>query len=178
LREFDPQGARDLLAEHGLDPATLGFEMIVFDEMQRRRAEVAQANLMEIGISTTISQVDFATWGTLTQGDTFDASFANWTGLNLLSVMRSLLTIEFIDINNRSRFRNQEVSDLIATAMVTMDEDVRLALVYEASTITNYYSPHLATNMGLIIRAARAGLVAPELGANGFMHKNMMFWTE
>jgi len=178
LREFDPEGARALLAEHGLDPATLGFDMIVFDEMQRRRAEVAQANLMEIGIPTTISQVDFATWGTLTAGDTFDASFANWTSLNLLAFMRSLLTIEFIDINNRSRFRNDEVTNLIETAMVTVDEAQRLAMVYEASTITNHYSPHLATNMGLIIRAFRAGLEAPELGGNGFMHKNMMRWVD
>ncbi|MCL2564937.1 MAG: ABC transporter substrate-binding protein [Defluviitaleaceae bacterium] len=178
LREFDPQGARDLLAEHNLDPATLGFEMIVFDEMQRRRAEVAQANLMDIGIQTTISQVDFATWGDLTIGDTFDASFANWTSLNLLAFMRSLLTIEFIDINNRSRFRNEEVSDIIETAMVTVDEAQRLAMLYDASTITNYYSPHLATNMGLIIRAFNANLHAPELGGNGFMHMNMMRWMD
>ena len=177
LREFDPQGARDLLARENLDPSTLGFEMIVFDEMQRRRAEVAQANLADIGIPTTISQVDFASWGALTIGDTFDASFANWTALNLLGFMRSLLSIEFIDINNRSRFYNEQVSEIIETAMVTMDEGQRLAMLEEASAITNYYSPHLATNMGLIIRAMRTGLEAPELGGNGFMHKNMMYWS-
>jgi len=178
IRSFDPEGARALLAEQGIEPGTINFEMLIFDEQQRRRAEVAQANLADIGMITTITQVDFATWLTLTVDDAFDTSFANFTASTLAGFMRNLMTIDFIDSQNRTRMRNEELSDLVAEALVTIDADAREALLYQASTIANEYVGFLGTNMNIVIRAFDSNLVAPELAANGFMFKNMMYWAQ
>jgi len=178
IRSFDPEGAAALLAEQGIDPAAIGFEMLIFDEQQRRRAEVAQSNLADIGIPTTITQVDFATWLTLTLDDAFDSSFANFTANTLVGFMRNLMTIDFIDSQNRARMRNEELSGLVAEALVTVDADAREALLHQASTIANEHVGFLGTNMNIVIRAFDSNLRAPELAANGFMFKNVMYWTQ
>jgi len=177
-RSFGPDAARALLAEHNIDPASLDFEMLVFDEQQRRRAEVAQANLGEIGITTTILMIDFATWLTLTLGDTYDATFANFTTTNLVSFMRNTMSIDFIDSQNRSRMRNEEFTELVSEAIVTVNENERNAILEKASGIANQHAGILGINMNIVVRAFNSNLVAPELSANGAMHMNMMYWNE
>ena len=177
-RSFDPDGAAALLAEHGVDPASIGFEMLAFDETQRRRAEVAQANLADIGIPTTITMVDFATWLPLTTGDEFEASFANNTPNTLVVFMRNLMTIESIDVQNRARINNPELSGLINQALTTVDTYARNAILYEATRVANEYSGFIGTNMNIVFRAFNSNLRAPELAANGFMYMNMMYWVD
>ena len=177
-RSFDPDGARALLLEHDIDPATLDFEVLIFDEQQRRRAEVAQANLGDIGIAVTISMIDFATWLTMTLEDTYDATFANFTSTNLVSFFRNTMSIEFIGSQNRSRMRNEEFSDLVSEALVTINEQERNAVLEEASRIANDHAGILGINMNIVVRAFNSNLVAPELAANGSMFMNMMYWNE
>ena len=177
-RNFDPEGARALLAEHNLDPETLGFEVLAFDEVQRRRAEVVQANLADIGIPITISMIDHAAWGDVTVAGDFDASFANLTANALPVFMRNMFTIEMIGVRNSSRVYNHELDEIIMQAVVTMDESARVALLEEASRIANEHAGLLGTNMNIVIRAFNSNLVVPELAANGFMFKNMMYWAE
>ncbi|MCL2564668.1 MAG: ABC transporter substrate-binding protein [Defluviitaleaceae bacterium] len=177
-RQFDPAGARALLAENNIDPRTLAFDMLAFDEAQRRRAEVAQANLADIGIPTTITMIDFSAWLTLTLGDNFEASFANFTANNLVGFMRNLMTIDFIDTQNRSRMRNEELSGLIEEAFSTVDEGARNAILHEASRMANEHIGFIGTNMNTVIRAFNSTLTVPELAANGFMFMNMMHWAE
>jgi len=176
-RGFDPDGAKALLAEQSIDPTTLAFEMLAFNEEQRRRAEVAQSNLNDIGIPTTITMIDFAAWGDQTRNGDFEATFANFTSPSLVGFMRSLLTIEFIDSQNRSRIRHEELSDLIAQAIITIDAPAREAILEQAVIIANEQVPHIGTNMNVIVRAFNANLVTPELGPNGFMYFNVMYWA-
>jgi len=177
-RHFNPDAARALLAEHSIDPAALDFEILIFDEQQRRRAEVAQANLGDIGIAVTISMIDFATWLTLTLDDTYDATFANFTTTNMVSFFRSTMTIDFIGSQNRSRMRNEEFSNLVSEAIVTVNEIERNAILEEASRIANDHAGILGINMSIVVRAFNSNLVAPELSASGAMFMNMMYWSE
>ena len=178
-RSFDPEGARALLAEQGLDPSALGFEMLVFDEQQRRRAEVAQSNLMDIGIPTTITMMEFATWLSFTLEDnSFQASFGNQTTTNLPVFLRSMLHSSFIGTGNRQRTNLPELDELINRAFMTIDETARLAILEEASRIANADASLVGTNMNILFRAFNADLVVPELAANGFMFKNMIHWNE
>ena len=177
-RSFDPAGAQALLAEHNLDPATLGFEVLAFDEVQRRRAEVVQANLADIGIPMTITMIDQAAWSDVTVAGDFDASFANLTANALPVFMRNMFTIDMIGVRNSSRVYNHELDEVIMRAVVTMDESVRTALLEEASKIANEHAGLLGTNMNIVIRAFDSNLVVPELAANGFMFKNVMYWAE
>jgi len=177
-RSFDPEGAIALLAEQGISQGELEFEILVFDEQQRRRAEVAQSNLADIGITATINMMDFATWTVHTQDDTYDTSFANFTQTSLLAFMRATMSIGTINAQNRSRIYNPELDAMIFEALGTVDESARIALLEEASRMANEYVGHIGTNMNLLIRAFNSNLIVPELAANGSMHLNMIHWAE
>lgn len=177
-RSFDPDGARRLLAEQGVNPATLAFDLIASDETQRRKAEVIQANLADIGIPVSITQMDIATFMEQTAVGEFDASLANMTAATPQGFMRNLLTIPLINVQNRSRIYHQELTDLIEEAVVTIDPDARAAVVERAVSISNYESPYIGINMNIAVRAFNSQLVTPELAPNGFMFFNMMYWTD
>ena len=177
-RSFDPDGARALLAEQGIDPATLGFELLAFDETQRRRAEVIQANLADIGIPITITMIEFAAWGDQTRLGDFEASLANFTAGTLQGFMRNLVGIEMIDVQNRSRIRYQELSDLVEEAIVTIDPDARVAILEEVVRRSNFHAGYIGTNMNAVIRAFDSRLVTPYLAPGGGMFFNMMYWNE
>jgi peptide/nickel transport system substrate-binding protein len=178
-RPHDPEAARALLAEHNIDPATLGFEMIATDEVTRRRAEVVQANVAEIGILATITMMDAAAMGSLTQEETtWQAAFRGQTATNLPIFMRSMFHTASLELGNRGRHDSEELDALIDAAFVTLDDDARLAILEEISRRVNEHSTQLGTNMNIAIRAFNANLVVPELAANGFMYMNMIHWNE
>ena len=178
IRSFDPDGARALLAEQGIDPANISFEMLTSSEEARRRAEVVQANLADIGIETTISMIDTATYLTVTQFGDYEAAFGAFTTTNLLSFLRGTSHIDTIDGQNRSRMYNRELSDLIDQAISTIDASARLAILEDASRIANEHIGFIPMHLSLLIRAFDSRLVAPEIAANGFMNFNMVYWTE
>lgn len=175
---FDPDAARALLAEHNLDPATLGFEMLVSTEEQRRRAEVAQANLADIGIATTISMMDFATQLSVTQAGDHQASFGAFTSANLMGFLRGTMHSDSIGAQNSSRINSPELDALIDRAIATIDEAERIAVLQEASALANYIRGVAPNSMNILFRAHNANLRVPEIGANGFMFLNVAYWTE
>ena len=178
IRYFDPQGAIALLAEHNIDPSTLGFDMIAYSEEKRRMAEVVQSNLADIGIPTTISMVDFAAWMSMTAAGDYDAAFAAFTSGNIFAFLRSTMHIDFLGSQNRSGMYHRELSDIISQAVATIDEAPRMALMEQASRIANEYAVWVPTNMNMLVRAFDANLQTPELAPNGFMFFNRMFWTQ
>jgi len=177
-RNFDPEGAVALLAEQGIDPASIEFDMLVFNEEQRRRAEVAQANLADIGMTTSITMIDHATWLTLTMGDNYETSFANHTQPNLLAFMRAIIHRDNIDVQNRARWDNEELSALIDQAIATIDTDARNAILQEASRMANEDVGFLGTNMNVVVRAFSSQLIVPEIAMNGSMFLNMAYWVQ
>jgi len=178
-RAFDQDGARALLAEQGLDPATLGFEMIVTDEVTRRRAEVVQANMAEIGITATITQMDAAAMGSQTLDESaWQSAFRGQTATNLPIFTRSMFHSASLETGNRGRHNMPELDALIDESFITFDEAARLAILEEISYIANQHATQLGTNMNIAIRAFDANLRVPELAANGFMYMNMIYWAE
>ena len=177
-REFDLEGAAALLAEHNIDPASVGFEILFFDEQQRRRAEVAQANLAEIGIPVSISMMEFAPWMTLTMAGEYQSSFANHTVTSLVAFLRNMMHEDFIGTFNPPRIRNSELNELINQALVTVDDNARAAILHDAAIIANQHAGLISTNMNIVVRAFNSNLVVPELGPNGALFVNMMYWNE
>ena len=177
IRSFDPDGARALLAEQGIEPDTISFEMFASSEEARRRGEVVQANLADIGIATTIVMGDTATYLNITQFGYYEAAFGAFTTTNLLSFLRGTSHIDTIDGQNRSRMYNRELSDLVDQAIATIDEDARNAILENASKIANEHIGFIPMHLSLLIRAFNADLVVPEIAANGFMNFNMAYWT-
>ena len=179
IRSFDPERARAILAEQGVDPTDLAFVLTVYSEEDRRRAEVIQANLNDIGVPITIAMVDFAAWLDMTRDGSFDAATGAFTASNMLMFMRSTMHIDSIPAPNRSKIRNQELSNLISEAIATIDPATRIAVLEEASRVANEHAGFIPTNTNVVVRAFNSNLVVPEVSATGFMlHLNRVYWAE
>jgi len=178
IRSFDPDGARAILAEQGVDPSEIGFEMLVFTEEMRRQAEVAQANFADIGIPTTITMIDFASWLSVTAAGQYEAAFGNFTQSNILPFIRGTMHRDLIGPQNRTRFDSVEFSELIDQAAGTIDDAARTARLYELTTIANENATWAPINMNIQVRAFDARLRAPELSPIGSLNINMMYWAE
>ena len=177
-RGFNPEGARALLAERGIDPATIGFEMIAIQEEQRRTAEIVQANLADIGIPTTVSQLDLAAWFSQTNAAMHEVALSTFTTTNLLQFLRSTVHSASIGAMNWSHFVSSEFDELIDQAMATIDYDERLALLYYISTRANEEVIWVPTIMDITARAHNVNLIQPELSSSGNNHFNMVYWVE
>lgn len=177
LRDFDPEGAIALLAEHGIDPSTITFDIIADNEDRARMGEVIQSNLADIGITVTLSRNDLATSLQRMQDGDFDAAFAGFTSSNLLGFMRSVFVTE-PDRENRSRINEPEINELVLRAVTVIDPAERNAILYEASTLANAHAGLIPTHLAMIIRAFNSNLVAPEINAVGNMNFNTVYWAQ
>ncbi|MCL2564663.1 MAG: ABC transporter substrate-binding protein [Defluviitaleaceae bacterium] len=174
---FDPEGAAALLAELGVDPGTLGFSIIASNEERRRAGEVFQANLAEIGIPVTIEMNDLATTLSRTTDGDYETGFGGFNSASFLGYARGVLHINNIDGSNRSRIRNQELSDLIDQALATIDSQARLPIYEQISRVANEHTGHIPTHMTMNVRAFNANLNVPELSSAGGLNINMMSWN-
>jgi len=174
----DPEGARALLAEHGIDPASLGFEIVVSTEPFRRSAEIIQAQLGDIGIPVTINMMDSAAaWTVGTLGDQ-DAQFLNWNAAWIISFLRNHFLYSE-DIFNRNFMRNEEISELILEGIATIDPAARAAVFEQATAAANRYVAWIPTHLSANIRAFNANLVAPELsGMTTILNVNSFYWGD
>jgi len=171
---FDPEGARALLAEQGIDPETLGFEMIASTEERRRMGEVVQAQLAEIGIPTTIIMMDHATTLARMNDGEYETGFGMWSASFLISTLRGVL---YGPLENRSRVFNDEIDELMRQGIATIDTGARNAIFEELSRVANAYAPNVPTHLNMHIRAFNSNLVVPEISPV-FLHVNMFYWTE
>jgi len=177
-RSFDPAAAAALLAEHGIDPTTIEFEILASNEVARRMGEVVQANLADLGITVSISMIDLAGWLTVTASPDYEAAFGSFTASNILTFFRSTSHIASINGPNRSRMQNQELTDLIDQAIATIDADARIAILEEASRMANEHVGFIPNYLSMVTRAFNANLAVPEVHATGALNFNMVYWVE
>jgi len=177
-RHFDPEYARALLAREGINPENLAMEVLVSSEEARRRGEVIQANLGDLGIPVTLAQVDHATYLNLTQFGNYEAGLGNFIAFNLIQFLRATSHIDFIDAQNRGRIYNQELTDLIDLAIATVDASARIAILEEASRVANEHVGKIPMHQAILARAFNADFVLPELSAAGFMSLNLAYWSQ
>ena len=178
--EFDPQGALALLAEAGVDPASISFSMIASNEERRRMGEVMQANWAEIGVTATVEMQDLATTLQRTTDGDYETGFGGFSSATFLGYVRGVLHSNQADPggSNRSSFRNAEMDALIDEALSIVDPAARIAIYEQISRIANTYTPHIPTHMSMNVRAFNANLVVPELCSTGALNLNMMFWRD
>ena len=178
IRSFDPDGARALLAEQGIDPATISFDMLASSEEQRRRGEVVQSNLADIGIQTTITMIDFASWLDVTAVGDYEAAFGAMTSGSVLGFLRATHHESMIDGQNRARIRHPEITALIDQALETVDATARFAILEQASRLANEHVGFIPTQLSILLRAFDSNLAVPEIAANGFTGLNMVYWLQ
>ena len=177
---FDPEGAIALMEQYGIDPASLGFEIVTHAGPRATMAAVIQANLASVGIPVTILMQDAqAINGLLNAGD-FEAGIFGFTQPSLLGFMRTQFHSASIGTTNRSRVDNPELDDLINRATAEVNDDAaRNALLAEAVIIANTNVYQIPLHTANLVRAHAANLVVPEHPATDFpLYLNMIFWQD
>ena len=175
---FDPDGARALLAEAGIEPGTISFGIIASNDARARMVEVIQSNLAEVGIEVYIIRMDLASFLAITSEGNFDAAIGNFAPTNLLSYIVGMLHRGSINGQNRNRIYHVEMSELIDQAVVTVDAAARTALFEEISKLANEHTGMVPLFQGMIIRAFNSNLAVPETSPAGALHINMMYWMD
>jgi len=176
MNSFDPEGARALLAEAGVDPSTISFGIIASNDARVRMAEVMQANLADLGIHTHVVRMDLATFLDVTTTGDYEAAIANFTSSNLLSYMVGTLHMDSVGGSNRNRIAHSELSDLIDQAVAEVDESARLAIFEAATALANEQTPMVPLFQAMVVRAFNVNLGVPETSATGGLNVNMMYW--
>ncbi|MED4080484.1 glutathione ABC transporter substrate-binding protein [Halalkalibacterium halodurans] len=142
--EQDVERARELLAEAGYEE---GFSTTIWTNDNRERmdiAEIAQANLAEVGIDANIEVVEWGAYLELTGSGNHDLFIL---GLSLGTgdadyPMHMLFHSENIgETGNRSFFQDEAFDAMLHEARIEQDEETRLQMYMEATEYLNEKVP-------------------------------------
>lgn len=175
---YDPELAKQLMAESGVDPSTIEFSMICSNETKRRTAEVVQANLAEIGINAQIESMDLATYLAMTSDGLYTAAIGNYTTGDLVTYLKSVHASKQIGGSNRSRCNNPEIDALIEKCEVTVDPDERKVFEQECVALLNEYAPQIPIYQDAIIRAYNKDLQGIIVTGTGGIYFNELHWAQ
>lgn len=130
--EYDPEKAKQLLAEAGYPN---GFKTTIYSSngtVQKAVASVIQAQLAEIGIDAEVQSLEVATFNAgVAHGGTFPIAVDGWGGhaigpdYTLRSAFHSTGNI------NRSNIEDEYIDNLIDTALATGDFEARAEMYTE-----------------------------------------------
>lgn len=178
INSYDPEGAKSLLAEAGVDPASIKFSIICSDDVKRRVGEVIQSSLAEIGIMVELETLDLATYLSVTADGDYQAALGGYTSSNLLSYLNGVWHGASINASNKTRTNREDVNNLIDKALVTVDEAERIAIMEECTAILNEHCGQVPTFQPFVVRAYNSKLVVPEIGASGKTPLHKVYWSE
>ncbi|WP_240688108.1 ABC transporter substrate-binding protein [Pseudalkalibacillus hwajinpoensis] len=141
---YDPEKAKELLAEAGLEG---GFTTELWAMSNPRPympqplkiAEAIQSDLAEVGVEIDINTYEWATYLDKTSNGEHDMALFGWTGVmadpdNFLFPNLSK-TNATKPANNRAFYKNEEFTNLLLKARTTFDEEERIQLYKEAQEI-------------------------------------------
>ncbi|WIJ25139.1 ABC transporter substrate-binding protein [Devosia sp. RR2S18] len=146
--EYDPEAARQLLADAGVEDLSMKvWAMPVsrpYNPDARRMAELIQADFSEVGVDVEIVSMEWAEY--LAQSSAVDrdgAVLLGWTGDNgdpdnFLAV---LLGCDAVGSANRAQWCNEEFEALIQEAKTTTDQEERAELYRQAQVIFKDQAP-------------------------------------
>jgi peptide/nickel transport system substrate-binding protein len=171
----DPARAKRLLAEAGHPNGfkTSLWAMPVarpYMPDARKAAEVLQANLAQIGVEAEIVSMDWGVYLKRTSDGDHDLALLGWTGDNgdPDNFLFTLLGGPSIGGNNKSRYSNPKVDELLMKAQQLTDQKERAKLYEEAQVLIKEDAPWVPLVHSTQLGAARANVVGIKLHPTGF----------
>lgn len=151
-RPYDPEKAKQMLADAGASDLTLNYVVRAGDEIVEQTAVLLQQQLAKAGVTVNIQKVDPSQeWDMLVAGD-YDVGVNYWTN-DILDPDQKTTFVVGHDTNNNymTRYKNDNVKDLVAAARVEMDPakreqmyiDIQKMAKEDVHWIDLYYSPYI-----------------------------------
>lgn len=142
--EYDPDAARELLEEAGVEvPFTV--ELTVPNQQDPQRyAQALQSSVEAGGFNIEVQITEFATVLSDLPNGNFDAALLGWGGRPDPDGNMQMYWLSD-GSTNYSSYENEEFDDLMATARYTVDEEERAGLYGEATRILHEDLPYIFT---------------------------------
>lgn len=148
---YDPEKAKQLLAEAGVKDLDLTFLITAGDSVHDQIGVIVKDQLGKVGINVNIvKQEEGQQWETTVAGD-YDLSVNYWTNDIIDPDQKSTFCV-YGDDENKSyytNYKNPEVTKLVEQGRIELDRDKRQAIYYKIQEIAKgdahwmdlYYSP-------------------------------------
>jgi len=173
--EFDPERARELLAEAGF-PEGFSTSIVTNDNAQRiDTAVIVQNMLAQVGIDVEIGIIEWAAYLDMIDRGDHQMYILGWVTVTGdpdygLEIFHSR---SFGPGGNHSRFSDPEVDRLLDAARQETDPAARYQMYIEVQRLVHAAAPWIYTLEGETIIAARANLRGFEINPAG----HHPFWT-
>lgn len=121
---YDPEQAKEFLKEAGYEPGELNLEVLAYKTAFSRCAESLQADLADVGINLSISNVESAVMIKQTAESDYDMVILGNSGVDLqYGYMDALYHSSSIGGANRSRYSDPELDQWLDSIPATFDEE-------------------------------------------------------
>lgn len=175
--KYDPEKAKEWLAQSGVDPSTVEFPILCSSESKKRVAEVIQANLKEVlGINATIESMDLATYVSAAAEGNFVAAIGGYSANDIVSFLKGVYHSKSIGSSNQTRTNDAEIDAAIDEISVTIDPAQREQMIKDLAAKLNARSPQVPLYQGQNLRAFNAGLQGVTLNSAGMTRFEKMSW--
>lgn len=151
-RPYDPEKAKQMLAEAGASDLQLNYVVRAGDEIVEQTAVLLQQQLAKAGVTVNIQKVDPSQeWDMLVAGD-YDLGVNYWTNDILDPDQKTTFVVGHdTNMNYMTRYKNDTVKDLVAAARLEMDPakreqmyiDIQKMAKEDVNWIDLYYSPFI-----------------------------------
>ncbi|WP_161958836.1 ABC transporter substrate-binding protein [Ferruginivarius sediminum] len=149
--DYDPDKARQLLDEAGVEDLTLEIITAAGNETQQQTAVLLQNMLKQVGIELNIvKQEPGQTWDTIVQGE-YDLSLNYWTNDIIDPDQKATFSVygENDAKSYYTRYHNPEVAKLVEKGRTVLDAEKRRDIYYKIQEMAKkdvhwidlYYSP-------------------------------------
>jgi peptide/nickel transport system substrate-binding protein len=176
VNAYDPEKARALLKESGVDVKDIKFSIIVANDTRRRAAEIIQSNLADLGMEVSIEYMDLATYMSTTAEGNFEAAIVSFSTTITLAGLDMMWTKKAINLLNKARLADDYVNDTILKARITADPVEMEAMVTAVSERLNELCPQVPLWLDISLKAYNSNLEVPEVNALGEVAFELARW--
>ena len=175
---YDPEKAKEYLAQSGIDPEKASFTCVVSNDTARPTAEVIQANLAEIGVKMDIESMDYAAHLNAIMSGNYTTAVAGYTSSNLYSFVSGLYHSSAVNAANLARVQDPMVDFLIDTAKTQLDPAEQRETFVKLSEYLNDWTAFAPLYQTTVVRAYHKDLKGVVVGKNGNVPFELVHWAE
>ena len=174
---YDPEKAKELLAEAGIEtPYDLG-EMLVAEKYSNI-ATVLQSDLAAVGLNVTISVKEFNSYiGDLTSGN-YGITALEMTLDGDTQMLEMAFTTDYIGTANNARYSDPAMDELFEKSRTETDTDARKELFNEILTKAQDEAIYAVIDNPLTLFAYNTDLNCPEFPYEGIYSIYDFSWAE